>query len=299
MDLNQINKTAELSNNNSMSLMVFKLVSKANPDYRNFPYFAINIFKVKEVLNTADYEINSVPTQSNYLQGVISVRGEYISIYNLNEWLGFPPFESDRSVYIVTELNGKRFGLHVAHISGVEEKSWDEIVPSTNNSDKIVNQTQLGGGLCLIVDVEKMINEITGINLEEQARTERINEQMDKVILYADDQKSMRDYLGMTLENLGFKAIGFEDGQGIVDYLQNSGSEQVLLVITDLEMPRLSGHSVIKYIKESEHRQLPVLVHSSMTVNDSQRQAKSMGADDFIGKVSTENIKKALEKYVG
>lgn len=299
MDLLSINKTAGLSSNNAMSLMVFKLVSKSDEKYSSNPYFAINIFKVKEVLNTADYMLHPVPAESKYLKGVISIRGEYISIYSLHEWLDFPAFESERSVYIVTELNGMRFGLHVAHISGVEEKGWDEIVSATSHSDKIVNQTRLGGGLCLIVDIERMINEITGLDLVAQSKTQCISERTDKIILYADDQKSMRNYIGMTLENLGFISKSFEDGQELVDYLEHEGSDDVLLVITDIEMPRLSGHSVIKYIKNSRHRHIPVLVHSSMTVGDSRRQAKDIGADDFIGKVSTENIVRALMPYVG
>ena len=298
MDLNKIDQTARLSQNNSMSLMVFKMVNGQHPDYATHLYYAINIFKVKEVLNVSDYALSQVPLENDCFKGMIEVRGDYIPVYDLGQWLGCSPFDHARSVYIVSEVNRKPIGFHVAHIEGVEEKNWREIVPSEEMADKVVNQTQIRDHLCLIVDVEKMINEVSGVALDQLAESEKLNQSEQKLVLYADDQKSMRSYLKMTLDNLGFSNLGFEDGQGIIDYFESGEQSPVFAVITDLEMPRVSGHTVIQYLKQGPLKDRPVFVHSSMTVGDSQRQAKELGADGFIGKISTDTLRNMLEQYL-
>ena len=68
-------------------------------------------------------------------------------------------------------------------------------------------------------------------------------------------------------------------------------------MITDLEMPNVSGHTVIRAIKEKMGLNIPVVVHSSMTVGDSVRQASELGADGFIGKIDTKEIVHTIKQY--
>lgn len=64
-------------------------------------------------------------------------------------------------------------------------------------------------------------------------------------------------------------------------------------------MPNVSGHTVIKKAKAMEFaKHIPVVVHSSMTVGDSKRQAEELGADDFIGKIDTGLVAEVLKKYL-
>ena len=67
-------------------------------------------------------------------------------------------------------------------------------------------------------------------------------------------------------------------------------------VVTDLEMPEASGHTVIKFIRsDNRFNKLPVSVHSSMTSENNARDAKKLGADFFIGKIDTDEVTKTLE----
>jgi two-component system chemotaxis response regulator CheV len=300
MDLNVIDKTANLSKNNAMSLMIFKLVSEQAENFHLHPFYAMNIFKIKEVLNATEYPIKMATMNgAAHFKGVISVRGDYISVYDTAHWFGHDKQNAtDRSVIIVCEVNRKTIGLLVAYIHGVTEKDWKEIQPADQNAKKIVSQTQVENELCLIMDIEQMIAEITGTDLEKEAQVAALDHKTDKIILFADDQGSIRGYVKAVLENLGIKHEIYQDGAGIIDYLKNEQNRhRVGMVITDLEMPNVSGHTVIRSIKQTMGLKIPVVVHSSMTVGDSVRQAKELGADGFIGKIDTNEIVKTIRQY--
>jgi two-component system chemotaxis response regulator CheV len=300
MDLNTIDKTANLSKNNSMSLMIFKLVNEHDKEFSRHPFYAMNIFKIKEVLNATEYPITMSGTSAAaFFKGVISVRGEYISVYDTAQWFGHEKQEStERSVIIVCEVNHQTIGLLVAYIHGVAEKDWKEIQQTDKNARKIVSQTRIEDQLCLVMDVEQMIAEITGTDLEKESKVESLGHKFDKIILFADDQPSIRGYVKAVLENLGIEHMVYEDGAGIISFLEDEANRnRVGLVITDLEMPNVSGHTVIRTIKEKMGLSIPVVVHSSMTVGDSKRQAAELGADAFIGKIDTKEIVAIIKKY--
>lgn len=302
MDLNRINNTANLSRNNSMSLMVFKMAGLESQASQQQPYFAINIYKVREVLNAQEYSLKAMPSGDQFMLGVIDVRGEHVPVYNLARWLGYQEVTCERSVYISSEMNGRTVAFHVSHIFGVEEKNWEHIQPSKKADDKIVSQTRIGDDLCLIIDAERMLNEIMGIDFEKEAEVERLKispDKQDKWILFADDQRSIRDYMSAVLTNLGVKSQGFVDGQGLLEAVKKIPKEDIGLVITDLEMPNVSGHTVIRMIKDDPgYRSIPVVIHTSMTVGDSQRQAQELGANHFIGKIDTDTMVSTINRYM-
>lgn len=303
MNLENINKTAELSKNNSMSLMTFKMTGEHDKDFDKHPFYALNIFKIKEVLNASEYQIKmTAMDEDGFFMGVIAVRGDYISVYDTAHWLGYKSPGSDgRSVIIVCEVNSKTIGLHAAYIHGVFEKDWKEITQSDSmmSQSKVVSQTQVDDELCYILDIEEMISQITGSDLHKEAQVEKLELVPEKIILFADDQASIRQYVKSVFDNLGVNYQIYEDGSGIINYLQNPDNQsKVGLVLTDLEMPNVSGHTVIKEVKEKMGLSIPVVVHSSMTIGGSQRQAAELGADDFIGKVDTQKIARVINHYL-
>jgi two-component system chemotaxis response regulator CheV len=300
MDLNTIDKTANLSKNNSMSLMVFKLVGQQDEQFGVNPFYAMNIFKIKEVLNASEYKITKTTMNAaDFYKGVIEVRGDYINVYDTAQWFGHQVHHAnERSVIVICEVNNQTIGLLVAYIHGVTEKDWKEIQSSGENSQKIVSQTRVEGELCLIMDVEQMIAEITGTDLEKEAKVESLGENFSKIILFADDQGSIRGYVKAVLENLGFEHQIYNDGSGIIEFLEiKENRQKVGLIITDLEMPNVSGHTVIRTVKEVMGLDIPVVVHSSMTVGDSVRQANQLGADGFICKIDTAELVKTIKQF--
>lgn len=80
------------------------------------------------------------------------------------------------------------------------------------------------------------------------------------------------------------------DGQDLLDFLD--AGERVDLLLVDVQMPRLDGKSVIKFLKENS---LPIIKCNVISVHDDpavMEECKCLGADGFIRKDSSLSILK-------
>ena len=71
---------------------------------------------------------------------------------------------------------------------------------------------------------------------------------MAKRILTIDDSKTIRDMLRMTLVDAGFEVLQAVDGQDGVEVMDR---EQVDLVITDINMPKMNGYEVVRHLRNN------------------------------------------------
>lgn len=318
--LEQVEKTAQLSKNNQMSLMIFQ-VQFPRKGAPTPPFYGMNVFKVREVLEARVYELSDMPDSNPLIEGMIELRGVYLPVIDLPKWMGFDMTEEERekSIIIVSDFSRNFIGMRVAHIHGVEEKDWTDIKPATNynvdvNTNQVINHTYLENSdqLCFILDIEKLLIEAMPsmaekifssakeVNSSKHEFTEIVK---SRQILFAEDSKSIQQYMSMVFDQLGLRYQGFENGRLLMDYVDSlENMDDVSMIFTDLEMPVASGHTVIKELKSSpKTRNTPIVVHTSMTSENNSREVLDMGADHFVGKVDTnlivETIKKIEDKY--
>lgn len=318
--LEQVEKTAQLSKNNQLSLMIFQ-VQFPKKEVEEPPYYGMNVFKVREVLEGRAFEISKMPDANPLIEGMIELRGVYLPVIDLPKWMGFDMTEAEKqkSIIIVSDFSHNFVGLRVAHIHGVEEKNWSDIKPATNyninvNTNQVINHTYLDKSdtLCFILDIEKLLIEAMPTMAEKIfASAKSVGDQaynfseqiVNRTILFAEDSKAIQKYMGMVFDQLGLRYKAFDNGRLLLDYLGRLDEvSEISIVFTDLEMPVASGHTVIKEIRESKKtKNLPIVVHTSMTSENNSRQVLSMGADFFVGKVDTDlivdTIKKVEAKY--
>lgn len=101
-------------------------------------------------------------------------------------------------------------------------------------------------------------------------------------ILTIDDSKTMRDMLMLTLADAGFDVLQAVDGQDGLDVLDK---EQVDVVITDINMPRMDGYEVIRQLRRSPtHKSLPVLVLTTESEMAKKNLAREVGATGWMVK---------------
>lgn len=101
-------------------------------------------------------------------------------------------------------------------------------------------------------------------------------------ILTVDDSASMRALLLHALQSEGFDVEQAEDGLAALDWL---ASNEVDVIITDINMPRLDGFGLIEKLRESaRHADRPILVLSTESSDDKKRRARDAGATGWIVK---------------
>ena len=105
---------------------------------------------------------------------------------------------------------------------------------------------------------------------------------MSKRILTIDDSKTIRDMLMLTLAEAGFEVLQAVDGQDGLDVLDK---EQVDVVITDINMPRMDGYEVIRQLRRnSTHKSTPILVLTTESEADKKNLARVAGATGWMVK---------------
>jgi len=105
---------------------------------------------------------------------------------------------------------------------------------------------------------------------------------MSKTIAIIDDSESIRELVGLTLENAGYKVEMGLDGR---DALRLFDNREVHLVITDLNMPHLDGIALIKEIRKMEaYSSVPILILTTESQAAKKEEAKAAGATGWIVK---------------
>jgi two-component system, chemotaxis family, chemotaxis protein CheY len=105
---------------------------------------------------------------------------------------------------------------------------------------------------------------------------------MTKRILTIDDSKTIRDMVMLTLAEAGFEVLQAVDGQDGLDVLDK---EQVDVVITDINMPRMDGYEVIRHLRSnSVHKSTPILVLTTESETDKKNLARVAGATGWMVK---------------
>jgi len=98
-------------------------------------------------------------------------------------------------------------------------------------------------------------------------------------ILIVDDEEQIRRFLTITLRAAGYEVLQAVDG--------NSGIEQCItqqpdLVLLDLGLPDISGHEVIRRLREQ--LSMPIIVLSVREDDEDKVKALDAGANDYVQK---------------
>jgi two-component system, chemotaxis family, chemotaxis protein CheY len=105
---------------------------------------------------------------------------------------------------------------------------------------------------------------------------------MGTKILAVDDSRSMRQMVSFTLRGGGFDVIEAEDGD---DALQKAQADSFSLVLTDHNMPRMDGITLIKSLRAlPAYRKAPILVLTTESSDEMKAKGRAAGATGWIVK---------------
>lgn len=102
---------------------------------------------------------------------------------------------------------------------------------------------------------------------------------MQPMILITEDEKSIRNFLKISLETQGYKCIEAENG---ANTLMLAASNNPDILILDLGLPDMDGIDVIKKLREIS--QIPVIIVSARDHEREKVEALDAGADDYLTK---------------
>lgn len=105
---------------------------------------------------------------------------------------------------------------------------------------------------------------------------------MASVILAVDDSASMRQMVNFTLKGAGYQVVQAVDG---VEALEYARQNSVDLVLTDVNMPRMDGITLVRELRGlPTYRYTPMLVLTTESSQEKKMQGKQAGATGWIVK---------------
>ncbi|TPI05190.1 chemotaxis protein CheV [Helicobacter pylori] len=306
-----IDKTTSLHLNNEAQFLCFRL-----DEEKDAQLYGLNIFKIREIIHY-DGEVTEILGGSDgVMLGFLSVRGESIPLVDVKRWLHYNASDLSRNLkeysvkdehnlVIVCHFSNHSIALKVLKIERIIHKNWTEISAGDkqgiNEEGKISTITRFDKERVVqILDVEKMISDVFPSLKDLDDLTLRCIEaiQSQKLILIAEDSLSTLKTLEKIVQTLELRYLAFPNGKELLDYLyEKEHYQQVGVVITDLEMPVISGFEVLKTIKaDSRTEHLPVIINSSMSSDSNRQLAQSLEADGFVVKSNILEIHEMLKK---
>jgi two-component system chemotaxis response regulator CheY len=119
-----------------------------------------------------------------------------------------------------------------------------------------------------------------------------------KTILTVDDSVSIRQMVTVTLQGAGFSVLEAVDG---ADGLEKAKSRPIHLVLTDQNMPRMDGISLVKALRGlPQYRVTPILMLTTESGDAMKAQGKAAGATGWLVKpFNPQRLLEVVNKVLG
>jgi two-component system, chemotaxis family, chemotaxis protein CheV len=300
--LEAVDARTRLAGSNKMEILLFSLGTGET--------FGINVFKVREITHTP--AITLAPNLPPGVEGVISLRGSIIPVISLGRFVNAHTPVSACPTMMVTEFNRRTQGFLLHDVDHIVRVDWDRVrAPDSmvsGGQGVITAITRLPDGrLISILDVEQVIASVFGEHVIPDIAPA---DSPDATVFFVDDSAVARKEIAHVLDKLsvqhhhaknGFEA--WERLQGLAARAQSEGvplRQKLQLILTDAEMPEMDGYVLTRHIKEdTRFRDIPVVMHSSLSSEANKAMGKRVGADAYVAKFDPVVLADTLRAWLG
>ena len=292
--LDSVNQRTQLVGQNRLELLLFSLGGSQ--------LYGINVFKVKEVLQCPP--LNEIPKRNPVVRGVAHIRGGTISIMDLRQATGHAPLTDIENCFvIITEYNRTTQGFLVRSVDRIVNMNWGDIHPPPKGAGKehyLTAVTEVDGRLVEIIDVEKILAEVSPVNdsvSEEIIEAAKPGDDVPRHVLIVDDSAIARKQIQKVVESLDVKTTVRKDGKEALEFLEEmleqnrDPADELLLVISDIEMPEMDGYTFTAEVRANPRlSKLHVILHTSLSGVFNEAMVQKVGADDFLAKFHPDEL---------
>ena len=221
--------------------------------------YAINVIKVKEIIDMPASGVTKMPESKKEIAGLILCRDEILPVIDLKYILNREKSSELGQRLIVCEFNKVKVAFNIDDIIGVHRIKWSEIRKPNNMFDEslAVGNIVLNGKIIVMLDFEKIVTDISpksGIS-EDRLVSVEYKDRSDLKLVLADDSPLIRKLLKETLTR------------------------------------KVKEDEVLK--------RLPVIIFSSLITDDLRHKGESVGADAQLSKPEIEELIGVVDQLLG
>lgn len=121
---------------------------------------------------------------------------------------------------------------------------------------------------------------------------------MAKTVLAVDDSASIRQMVSFTLKSAGYDVVEAVDG---MDGLEKAKTKSINLVLTDQNMPRMDGLTLIKNLRGiPQYASTPILMLTTESSDAMKSQGRAAGATGWLVKpFDPQKLIEVVRKVIG
>ncbi len=198
---------------------------------------------------------------------------------------------------LVSSANGHEVGLLGSMPVDVIETQIT-IDQTTHRQKGIAGSTILHDRTTLIADLYELVDAVypdwRAARTENRAAVATLGA---TTVLLAEDSDFFRAQIKKYLEEDGFKVLDAPDGQAAWELLLKN-FEEVSVVVTDIEMPRLTGLGLAALIRaDARTSALPIIAVTSLAAEEDVARGKAAGITEYQAKLDRDQLLTSVHSY--
>ncbi len=254
--------------------------------------FAIPINHVERIEKIKNTNIEEVGGKK-----VMKYRGGSLALFTIDQVAQVKPMaEKEDLLVIVVNIADKEVGIMAVGPVDAREISV-EIDDETLKQQGILGSAIIGDHTTLLVDVYGLVHTLNPEWFPEREAIQTA-EGKTSTILYAEDSNFFRNQVKGFMEEEGYNVIGAEDGIEAWNLLLKH-SDEVTLIVTDIEMPNLDGYELSEKVRN--HKQfsgLPIIALTTMAGEEDIARGEAVGINDYQIKLDREKLMSSVHNYL-
>jgi chemosensory pili system protein ChpA (sensor histidine kinase/response regulator) len=196
---------------------------------------------------------------------------------------------------------GQRLAAHVDEVLGNQEVVVKNLGPQLSRLPGLTGMSVLASGAVILIYNPVALASVYGeqARLLKPAPTSADGEPtapeallmtpggQSPLVLVVDDSITVRRVTQRLLKREGFRVTLAADGLQALERLQE---EKPMLVLSDIEMPRMDGFDLARNIRaDAKLRDLPIIMITSRIAEKHREHARSLGVNHYLGKPYSED----------
>lgn len=248
--------------------------------------FVVPTISVRRVLRAGEGETGVVGNRQT-----IKFDGQHIPLVRLGDMLGIHADDAENDsnaqpCVVVLGAAEKRTGFLVDEIVDEQEVLVKSLGRQLARVPNIAGATVLGTGrLVPILNVSDLMKSAArSAQASARASASTKTDAKRKSVLIAEDSITARTLLKNILESAGYTVTATVDGAAALTELKAGDYD---LLVSDVEMPRMSGFELTAKIRDDERlADLPVVLVTSLDSREDRERGVDAGANAYIVKSS-------------
>ncbi len=286
---------------NELEIIVFYIEEELPDGSKYTSYYGMNVAKVLSIIRRP--VVTGVPSKHHPAAlGTFNLRGQVLPLVDLALWMGKKTSPDESWKVIVSEFSGTTTAFLVSGVTRIHRMTWGQVEPPGKylqnfSQDCITGVVRFDERIVFLLDMEQVITSMNP-RLSLDAQVQQVDGTVSGEgwhVLISDDSASIRNTIAFALEKAGFRvtrtACGREAWDQMEEWKKLSAAEgknirhYVDLVISDIEMPEMDGHTLTRRIKDDPQlKEIPVILFSSLISDVVREKGVKAGADDQLAK---------------